>query len=158
MLQIERTFRRLLGATISHDRQLTPYHKFVVRPCDLSVSHRALELKVIFCVRGVISPLLSNIVLHEVDRQWCLPNGTMNVSTQLVRYAEDMVLLARTAREARQARRPTLTGPARGASLHPQVGTKERPLGTNKGTTQSQEAIDDIINPLPARVCERMRR
>ncbi len=49
------------------------------------------------------------------------------------------------------------TGPARGASLHPQVGTKERPLGTNKGTTQSQEAIDDIINPLPARVCERMR-
>ena len=29
-----------------------------------------LELEVIFCVRGVISPLLSNIMLHEVDRQW----------------------------------------------------------------------------------------
>ena len=50
------------------------------------------------------------------------------------------------AREARQARRPTLTVPARGAPLHPQVGTKERPPGTNKGTAQSQEAIDDVIN------------
>src|SRR5258708_17089349 len=48
----------------------------------------------------------------------------------------------------RQARRPTLTVPARGAPLHPQVGTKERPPGTNKGTVQSQEAIDDVINTL----------
>ena len=47
--------------------------------------------------------------------------------------------LATLAREARQARRPTLTGPARGASLHPQVGTKERPLGTNKGTGRNEE-------------------
>ena len=41
--------------------------------------------------------------------------------------------------------RPTLTVPARGAPLNPQVGTKERPPGTNKGTAQSQEAIDDVI-------------
>jgi hypothetical protein len=41
--------------------------------------------------------------------------------------------------------RPTLTAPARDAALDPQVGTKERPPGTNKGTAQSQEAIDDII-------------
>ncbi len=52
---------------------------------------------------GVISPLLSNIVLHEVDRQWCLPNGAMKGSTQLVRYADDMVLLAQTAQEAKHA-------------------------------------------------------
>ena len=32
-----------------------------------------------------------------------------------------------------------LTAPARGASLHPQVGTKERPLGTNKGTGRNEE-------------------
>jgi hypothetical protein len=51
-----------------------------------------------------------------------------------------------------------LTVPARGAPLHPQVGTKERPPGTNKGTVQNQEAIDDVINTLPAEVCERMRR
>jgi hypothetical protein len=47
--------------------------------------------------------------------------------------------MATLAREARQARRPTLTGPACGASLHPQVGTKERPLGTNKGTGRNEE-------------------
>src|SRR5712692_3333999 len=44
---------------------------------------------------GVVSPLLSNIVLHEVDRQWCRGDGTMSNSVVLVRYADDMVLLAR---------------------------------------------------------------
>ena len=52
---------------------------------------------------GVISPLLSNIMLHEVDRQWCRGDGTMSNSVVLVRYADDMVLLARTELEARQA-------------------------------------------------------
>jgi len=52
---------------------------------------------------GVVSPLLSNIVLHEVDRQWCRGDGTMSNSVVLVRYADDMVLLARTELEARQA-------------------------------------------------------
>src|SRR5712691_7200670 len=52
---------------------------------------------------GVISPLLSNIMLHEVDRQWCRGDGTMSHSVVLVRYADDMVLLARTKPEARQA-------------------------------------------------------
>lgn len=52
---------------------------------------------------GVISPLLSNIMLHEVDRQWCRGDGTMSHSVVLVRYADDMVLLARTASEAQQA-------------------------------------------------------
>jgi RNA-directed DNA polymerase len=52
---------------------------------------------------GVISPLLSNIMLHEVDRQWCRGDGTMSYSVVLVRYADDMVLLARTELEAKQA-------------------------------------------------------
>jgi group II intron reverse transcriptase/maturase len=38
---------------------------------------------------GVVSPLLSNIVLHEVDRQWCCGDGTMSNSVVLVRYADD---------------------------------------------------------------------
>jgi len=46
---------------------------------------------------GVISPLLSNIMLHEIDRLWY---GKRNVT--LVRYADDMVLLTRTAEEAGQ--------------------------------------------------------
>jgi RNA-directed DNA polymerase len=52
---------------------------------------------------GVFSPLLSNVMLHEVDRQWCRGDGTMSHSVVLVRYADDMVLLARTESEARQA-------------------------------------------------------
>jgi len=52
---------------------------------------------------GVVSPLLSNIMLHEVDRQWCRGDGTMSHSVVLVRYADDRVLLARTEPEARQA-------------------------------------------------------
>ena len=52
---------------------------------------------------GVISPLLSNIMLHEVDRQW---GGTVEGSAsrvRLIRYADDMVLLARNPGEAQQA-------------------------------------------------------
>lgn len=51
---------------------------------------------------GVISPLLSNIFLHEVDRQWSGEQPSM-ADVRLVRYADDMVLLARTEREAQQA-------------------------------------------------------
>src|SRR6204780_798675 len=52
---------------------------------------------------GVISPLLSNIFLHEVDRKWCRSDGLRSGQVRLVRYADDMVLLARTEREARGA-------------------------------------------------------
>jgi len=52
---------------------------------------------------GVISPTLSNIFLHEVDRQWCRSDGVALGNVRLVRYADDMVLLAQTEREAREA-------------------------------------------------------
>ena len=52
---------------------------------------------------GVISPVLSNIVLHEVDRQWCRADGQAIGRVRLVRYADDMVLLAKTARDAAEA-------------------------------------------------------
>lgn len=52
---------------------------------------------------GVISPLLSNVFLHEVDRQWCTQDGKATTSARLVRYADDMVLLARTAEAANEA-------------------------------------------------------
>jgi RNA-directed DNA polymerase len=52
---------------------------------------------------GVISPLLSNIFLHEVDRRWCRSDGVATGSVRLVRYADDMVLLARTEHQARTA-------------------------------------------------------
>jgi group II intron reverse transcriptase/maturase len=52
---------------------------------------------------GVISPLLSNIYLHEVDRQWCTATSRPTGGVILVRYADDMVLLARTEQQAHAA-------------------------------------------------------
>src|SRR5580693_7054977 len=52
---------------------------------------------------GVISPTLSNIFLHEVDRQWCRSDGVALGNVRLVRYADDMVLLAQTEQQARVA-------------------------------------------------------
>lgn len=52
---------------------------------------------------GVISPTLSNIFLHEVDRQWCRSDGVATGKVRLIRYADDMVLMARTEAEARAA-------------------------------------------------------
>jgi RNA-directed DNA polymerase len=52
---------------------------------------------------GVISPLLSNLFLHEIDRQWCDANGDATGPVRLIRYADDMVLLARTAADAQTA-------------------------------------------------------
>jgi RNA-directed DNA polymerase len=52
---------------------------------------------------GVISPTLSNIFLHEVDRQWCRNDGVALGNVRLVRYADDMVLLERTEQQARVA-------------------------------------------------------
>ena len=52
---------------------------------------------------GVISPTLSNIFLHEVDRLWCRSDGVASGKVRLIRYADDMVLLARTEPEARAA-------------------------------------------------------
>ncbi|MEX1172836.1 MAG: group II intron reverse transcriptase/maturase, partial [Chloroflexota bacterium] len=46
---------------------------------------------------GVISPLLANIVLHELDRRWRESDGV------LVRYADDFVVLARSRPQAEAA-------------------------------------------------------
>jgi group II intron reverse transcriptase/maturase len=46
---------------------------------------------------GVLSPLLSNIYLHEFDRRWNERNG------KLVRFADDMVILCRHQWQAQRA-------------------------------------------------------
>lgn len=46
---------------------------------------------------GVISPLLANIYLHEVDKAW-----RDNNAVKLVRYADDMVLLVKPGYEVKQ--------------------------------------------------------
>lgn len=45
---------------------------------------------------GVISPLLSNLYLHELDRRWHAPQGPRHRwNARLVRYADDFVVMAR---------------------------------------------------------------
>ena len=66
---------------------------------------------------GVISCVLANVVLHELDRLWedrCSQLG------QLIRYADDAVLLCRTEAQAREAlwRVEVILGRLR-LSLHP---------------------------------------
>ena len=64
---------------------------------------------------GVISPLLSNIFLHAFDRAWA-EHGT----GELVRYADDFVVLCRSAEQAEQTqqRARALLGNL-GLALHP---------------------------------------
>jgi Reverse transcriptase (RNA-dependent DNA polymerase) len=54
-----------------------------------------------YSARGVISPLLSNIYLHVLDRVWedrCAHLGT------LVRYADDFVVMCDTKAQVEEAR------------------------------------------------------
>jgi RNA-directed DNA polymerase len=51
---------------------------------------------------GVISPLLANIYLHELDRAWRTEGQHLGA---LVRYADDFVVLCRTESQARAAKR-----------------------------------------------------
>jgi RNA-directed DNA polymerase len=45
---------------------------------------------------GVISPLLANVFLNELDRRWHSPDGPRaKYNARLVRYADDFVVLAR---------------------------------------------------------------
>jgi RNA-directed DNA polymerase len=64
---------------------------------------------------GVISPLLANIYLHAFDRSWAT-RGTGEV----VRYADDFVVLCSSREQAEQAReRATVILGELGLSLHP---------------------------------------
>lgn len=77
--------------------------------------HHALKLKVRFCVRGVVSPLLSNILLTPFDREM------RRRGYQLTRYADDWVVTCQSAAQARAA----LAAAQRvlnalGVQLHPQ--------------------------------------
>ena len=49
---------------------------------------------------GVISPLLANVYLNDLDRIW---KATCSHLGQLVRYADDFVILCRTSTQAEQA-------------------------------------------------------
>lgn len=67
---------------------------------------------------GVISPLLANIALSELDETWELECKSLG---QLVRYADDFVVLCRTAGQGREAHRRVGEILSRmGLELHPE--------------------------------------
>ena len=99
-----------------------------ILPIETTIKHRSaaparyhtFKLKVTFCVRGVISPLLANLYLHPLD-------GLMQgKGYRMVRYADDFVILCRTAEEAKAALEEVHAWvEANGLALHPnktQVG------------------------------------
>ena len=56
----------------------------------------SVTTEVTFCVRGVISPLLANVYLHDFDRAFHATDGPAQFAkARLVRYADDFVVLAR---------------------------------------------------------------
>jgi group II intron reverse transcriptase/maturase len=67
---------------------------------------------------GVISPLLSNIYLHVLDRLWMRQSAALGV---LVRYCDDFVVMCRTAKACEQAQARIKTILERlGLELHPE--------------------------------------
>jgi RNA-directed DNA polymerase len=74
-----------------------------------------VSTEVTFCVRGVISPLLANLYLDPLD------HAVAAAGYEMVRYADDFVILCRTPEEAQQAlalvHRWTA---AAGVQLHPE--------------------------------------
>src|SRR5215813_7508156 len=73
------------------------------------------ELKITFCVRGVVSPLLSNILLTPFDQEM------RRKGYQLTRYADDWIATCESAAEARAAVAAALRILNElGVQLHPQ--------------------------------------
>ena len=94
---------------------------------------------------GVISPLLANIYLHAFDRAWA-EQGT----GELVRYADDFVVICRSARQAEdaQVRARALLG-GLGLDLHPE---KTRVVDLRQG----REGFDFLGCHLRARMSGRL--
>ncbi len=63
----------------------------------LPIANCPVKLEVIFCVQAVISPLLSNIYLDPLDQAMAA------AGIEMVRYADDFVILCRTEAEAQAA-------------------------------------------------------
>jgi len=67
---------------------------------------------------GVISPLLANIYLHELDRTWAEKHQSLGV---LVRYADDFVVMSQRESQAKEAfRRVSQVMNQLGLTLHPE--------------------------------------
>jgi hypothetical protein len=102
---------------------------------------------------GVISPLLSNIYLHVLDRVWeqrCAELGT------LVRYADDFVVMCRTKPQVEEARRRVGLVLARlGLELHPE---KTRTVDLSRGGEGFDFLGCHLRKHMSGRIWERRRQ
>src|SRR5713226_6345489 len=79
---------------------------------------------------GVVSPLLANIVLHELDRVWEQRCGHLGV---LVRYADDLVILCRSEADATESlRRLGLVLEQLRLQVHPANPNRRSPTRPNR--------------------------
>ena len=96
------------------NRMLPFMSRSAVRAFPPPVAQEGLELEVAFCVGGVISPLLANIYLNDLDQRMARSGMAME------RYADDFVILCRTREEAERALAMVQEWTARaGLTLHP---------------------------------------
>ncbi len=82
------------------------------RPFQPPVAQRGIKAEVIYCVGGVISPLMMNVALHGLEEAAGVryqavgksAGDTMPGSPVLVRYADDLVVCCHTQWQARQVK------------------------------------------------------
>ena len=66
------------------------------RPFQPTVAQRDVKAEVIYCVGGVLSPILSNVMLDDLDRElWTRGH-------RFVRYADDLRVFVRSERAAQR--------------------------------------------------------
>jgi group II intron reverse transcriptase/maturase len=102
---------------------------------------------------GVISPLLSNIYLHVLDKLWMRHSAPLGT---LVRYADDFVVMCRTAKDCEQAeQRIRVIVERLGLELHPE---KTRRVDLRDGKQGFDFLGCHLHKRLSGRIWERTRK
>src|SRR6516225_2663851 len=72
-----------------------PKHRPPVARRYPQTANSGSAMKVTFCVRGVLSPLLANLYMRRFVLGWKKLGLEQSLGTRLVNYADDLVILCR---------------------------------------------------------------